>query len=144
MRWWFGAGRLRRVSNPWTLTGEVVALDGETLTVMADGGERPIEMLRSDITSVEVSQGRPRGRGALRGAAIGALLGLGVGGILALGCEGLECAVVFLPIWTVTIGAGIGALFPGKRWKPINTNDLHVALTPTPGGGVGAQVAFSF
>jgi hypothetical protein len=117
------------------LTGRLVKLDGEALTLATDGESQAIP--RDQIRRVEVSGGRPsRWRRAAVGAGIGAASGIP--------------AAAFTGEWHITgplalFGALIGFSLPShERWNAVDIRGVEVRCAPSPGGGPGIAVSLSF
>jgi len=97
----------------------------DTVTV---GGDFPATRVPiAALTSLEVSRGRSRARGAVRGlrwgVPFGTLLGLALASTASgcSNCESTGAAAVSAFGWGalggVVYGAGVGALFPVERWN---------------------------
>ena len=131
-----------------TITGSLVGIDGRRVTVRDAHGERSLAL--RDITGIDVSRkpGR-RGKYALVGMAVGAAAGFVLGAATNPdGCkpspesyclfgpgpffsDNESGAMVGVPLGLV--GAAIGALAGGERWKPADDPRLGVALAVRPG-----------
>lgn len=113
------------------LTGMVLSRSADSLT-MSRPNATPLTLAIAKLSTVEISRGKSRSRGALKGIAWGAASGLGLGltPITESTCTGGTSAVrgTCEPvsrgsfIWTmvvgsVTIGAGVGALVGSERWQ---------------------------
>ena len=135
-------------------TGTVLSRTADTL-VVASSAAASVRAPISSLTSVEVSRGKSRSRGALKGIAWGAPIGLGAGLLTAAalssdpdygGLDGVSKgefvgqALVGGAIW----GAIIGAIVGSERWDRYDLPARTSLLFPiTPGGGarLGARVA---
>ena len=122
-----------------TLTGNLLAIDDETLLVKLAGRAEPLRLRRASVERFEVSRGRRSGAG--KGALVGGLSLLVVGALahnlcgFNPDCEGpppptSEDTVTRLAS-SAAVGAGIGALFGsafgGERWERV---PLSVAVAP--------------
>jgi hypothetical protein len=135
-------------------TGTVLSRTADTL-VVASSAAAVARVPVSSLTSVEVSRGKSRSRGALKGIAWGAPIGLVVGLLAAAALSsdpnygGLEetskgefVAQSFAggAIW----GAIIGAIAGSERWDrydlPTRTS-LLFPIIPGGGAGLGVRVA---
>jgi len=134
------------------LTGTLLAMDRESLTVKLGGGGEPVTVMRAAITRLEIRQpGRSRGAGAgvglLVGGAAGALLGLAGGdddpGIVSFSAG--DKAAIF-----GVLGAGVGALVGfaaggGGSWVGVDpAAGVRVSVGPARGDGISAQVRIGF
>jgi len=133
--------RIRVVSRELSksLTGNLLAIDDETLLVKLAGRAELVSLRRSSVERFEVSRGRRSGAG--KGALIGGLSFFVAGALLYNrcgfnpDCEGpppptSEDTVTRLAS-SAAVGAGIGALFGsafgGERWERV---PLSVAVAP--------------
>jgi len=135
------AGARVRISVPGVGADRVVATllrrSGDTLTLAAQGGGS-FQIPLHRISSLDVSAGKPRQRGAIRGALIGAPSGLILRAIdnkERQYCGSKNCALqndyvlVRKPasagqlaastLIGAAMGAGIGALIAKERWTPV-------------------------
>jgi hypothetical protein len=164
--WSLSAGARVRLTAPSVsgkrLTGTVLGIDDATLTLRRGPRGETMQVPRAAITTLEVSRGGRRGKGALIGAAAGlasgVALGLGTGHhctgsdwellyvVLTVGvdCRGGSRAAV-LSALTVPSGALVGFLLaPGEKWEMASTDRLRIGVAPTRGGGVRAAVSLRF
>ena len=118
-----------RVEAPGAVAGRYVGTiltrSGDTLTL---GGPNaaPVRLTLDRFTSVEISRGKSRSKGALRGIAWGAPIGLAIGLLTSgLADDCVTCTnepsdaegVTFATLGGVLWGAGIGALIGRERWE---------------------------
>lgn len=105
-----------------SLTGKVLRLDADTLTITA-AGEAPVQIATSRLTSIEVSRGRNRVGWSLSGALVGGLVGGVLGG--ASGGRGdptgLGAGAGFAAggILGLFAGAILGAVVAPERWRSV-------------------------
>lgn len=131
------------------LEGTVVTRVADTVTVTRPNAA-PVPIPLAAITSVEVSRGKSRSAGAVRGALWGGGVGLVLGVLAAAApneCTG-DCEdeptdtemVVATPIVSALIGAPVGAIVGAERWVrlsipgraprvPGRSGQLRVALS---------------
>ncbi len=117
------------------LTGRLVTLDRESLTLSTDGGSHAVP--RDQIRMLELSGGRPsRLRRAVVGAGIGAASGIP--------------AAAFSGEWHITgplalFGAVIGFSLPAhERWNAVEIRGVEVRCSPVVNGRAGVAVSLSF
>jgi hypothetical protein len=127
--------------------GTVLARNGDTLTLGNPAGV-PITVPLARVTSLEISRGKSRSAGALRGVEWGAPIGLGLGVLAASLSDRCEtCAdeqstaegIALFTISGVVWGAGIGAIIGRERWERYQLG----ARTSLRVGRDGAAIAFS-
>jgi hypothetical protein len=145
------------------LTGTLVGVDAERITLQVKGSPDPTVLAASEVSRFEVSAGHRRGKPA----AIGALIGVAVAGGLVVassaGCTG-ECfcsgsgcltGFVLLGVPAAAIGGTVGAVVAPEHWKEIRLpaqNRLTLAtkgpvalvLAPSAGGGGSVGLACRF
>jgi hypothetical protein len=101
----------------------------------------PFNMPLSAITSIEVSEGKSRARGAMKGAAWGAGFGV-LSALFSDGsgedCTGEECMsrgelAAYLVVSSAVTGAVIGLFVQSERWQRLDV-PVRAALLPTRGG----------
>jgi len=136
------------------LTGNLLAVDDETLLVKVTGRAEPLRLRRSSLERFEVSRGTHNGAG--KGALIGGVI-LGIAGAIAgaalssfpiIDCEGSQCGkshpgpeqglgLGFLvgAMCGAPIGALVGNSFTIERWE---RTSLSVAVAPQRRGGRAA------
>ncbi|HEV8253477.1 MAG TPA: hypothetical protein VGQ78_01875 [Vicinamibacteria bacterium] len=142
-----------RVSSPAYLTnvaGSVVALDGEAITIAADG-IGALRVPRETIASLEVSRGRSRRtlKGAAFGTAIGALLGAVGYTPDPAGCAAGTAAcsrgesVQLTALGGAAIGAWAGHRVQRDRWEPIALDRIRIGIEPER-RGARASVSVGF
>lgn len=129
------------------LVGRLVAMDDRSLVIQPAGDQDPVRLSTQEITALEVSSGRPRGRRALEGAAIG---GLG-GAVLGFATTGGDSQQWFSPgesalilgVTGTAVGALFGALSGGEDWRPAGGR-VRVTLVPDSSLGLSARLAIRF
>ena len=133
------------------LTGVVVARTADSLTLTRSNAA-PVAIPLVSLTEVEVSRGRSRSRGALKGAAWGAGVSAVFGGLL-IGEETCEeptapanCtpmtrveSVAYGAVSGALLGAIIGVFVGSEHWERVRLPD-RVAVRPLPTRGVPLQV----
>ena len=139
------------------VVGRWVGQSSATLSLSASAaGVR--EFPRGTVERVEVSRGRARGRGALRGAGLGLLAGAAVGAWwgAAVISEGNDCyqvcsrgagavvGAVLLGVPGAVIGTVAGTLTAGERWRRVDGARLRVGLGPARDGGATVALRLSF
>lgn len=135
--------RITATGYPGPITGLVVAVDPQTVTLATDAGvvKTPV----SAINAAEISLGKRRY--TRRGMAIGAGLGLLVGLLApldenntttALGDESRGVSVGYGLVMGTSYGAIIGALIKTDRWSRVQ---LSIASSPAPAGRPGIRLA---
>ncbi len=146
-----------RVRAPSTvagrLTGTVIARSADSVS-LASPNAVPMQVPLSALTSVEVSRGKSRRDGAVRGVLWGAGVGAGFG-LLVLAapdyCEqayapGTPCSrnedASAMVLGSVLTGALIGAIVGRERWERLSLPG-RVSITPMP-RAVGLQVGVGF
>ncbi len=156
-----------RVSAPTVssrpIVGEVVAVHSDTLVIDASAWVRgrtqwerleEAEIPLGSLTRLEVSQGKKSnvGKGALIGGLVGAGVGLALGlaasaedseGFAPVGPEGAGDVLGVSAIMGglgAGIGALIGAISPGERWKEVPLDRLRIDVTPVASGALGMGV----
>jgi hypothetical protein len=135
------------------VTGKLIEAGTERL-VVALARDRRVEVSRATIERVDVSRGRSRGKGALKGFAIGAGLGLTFFGPARavcrddgfLACVGEDAGLYLGTPLLGAIGAGIGAIRGAEQWRTVeHSRGPRVAVAPLlAGGGVGVRLTLSF
>ncbi len=125
------------------LTGVVLSRSADSVTLNRPNA-MPVTVAISKLSSIEISRGKSRRRGALTGAAWGTAIGLGLGltPITDSTCTGGSMVVrgdcrpvsrasfvTTMLIGSVPVSAGIGALIGRERWEggPVPT---HVGILP--------------
>lgn len=130
------------------IEGTVVRVDDRSLSVGRDG--EALSVPRDAITRFEVGTGRHRHvwQGLGIGAAAGGLLGGLSGCFPMVACGGDAGQHLGAAALGAFAGAGwgalIGAFVQGEGWRTVPLEQLHLALAPARGGGVGLSVAYSF
>ena len=131
-------------------TGTVLSRTADTL-VVASSAAAAVRVPIAALTSVEVSRGRSRSRGALKGVAWGAPIGLAVGLLLGAAASGDEFAdggsrseFVAASIFSGALwGVIIGAIAGSERWDQYELPRRAALLIPWDprGGRLGLRVA---
>jgi len=131
--------------QPATITGTLVAIDNQVVTVQVPGLAAPTPVPRTAISDVSIREdSRSRGVGALIGAGLGGVAGAVVGATQSNGryINKGEATAASIGVG-VALGAVIGfAIPPGERWKPLGP--LHVGLVPGPNRVVALTVSTVF
>ena len=138
------------------LVGTSVEADATRIRVQADDQAAPMTISLTDVTRLEVSQGRKSN--ALKGLGIGALIGAPIGAVLGvLASEGsgenlctgttVACAAVgaaAVGVAGALVGLGVGALIKSERWEEVPLDRLRVNIVPLRDGrfALGLSVAF--
>lgn len=149
-----------RVRAPAVVAGRlettVIGRSLDTVTLTTPRGA-PIRVPLAAITSAEVSRGRSRRDGAVKGLAWGTGIGLAVGLLGAVGndaasdaCGAEPCKNDLTPgeavaagfVTGALLGAGIGAIVGAEHWERL-TMPAQVALRPSH-AGVALVVAIPF
>src|SRR5207247_4464423 len=143
-----------RIFSPAYLTsvsGAVVALDGEAMTIAADG-IGAVRVPRETIGRPE--GGRGRSRRTLKGAAIGTGIGAFVGyyGYMSdpAGCASGVAAcsrgesVRLVALGSAAMGAWVGHRIQRDQWQPITLDRIRVAVDPGLGGVKSMTVSVGF
>ncbi len=134
------------------LVGTSVEADATRIRVQVDDQAAPMTISLTDVTRLEVSQGRKSN--AVKGLLIGSIVGVPIGGLVAMqfdeegGDPGpgeyfLFGAVVGGAAFGA-IGAGIGALVKTERWDDVPLDRLRVNIVPLRDGrfALGLSVEF--
>jgi hypothetical protein len=145
--------RVRVFTGQGSLVGEVLAWEGDRLSLGIGGLPDPYVMRTESIQRLELSRGRKRPwlRGLLEGAALGGVVMAvapvenpcpdGVSPGVDTGCETKAYNVQSGLVGGGAIGLLIGALTKVERWEAVPPGHFRVALSPVPGG---AQAAVTF
>ena len=135
------------------LTGVVVARSADSVTITRSGGT-PVAVALAKLSTLDISRGKSRGAGALKGVAWGAAVGLGLGAIgpvTEVTCSGVptRCAPVSrgsfigtMVLGSTIIGAAIGAVIGSERWAG-GVLPTRVALLP-PSRGQASGIMLSW
>jgi hypothetical protein len=136
------------------LAGVCVEVDATRLRVQAEEQVSPLTISLTDVTRLEVSQGRKSntlkglGFGALGGAVIGAVAGVIVEASCTYECWGTAAtALIGAGVFSVTgavIGIVAGTLIKSERWEEVPLDRLQVSIVPQRDGrfALGLSVAF--
>ena len=105
-------------------TGNVLRLTSDTLAVATGSGGALIQIATSRLSSIELSEGRDRLHGSLKGAGIGVLAGGLIGGVSLGRSEGNDLAALAGMFAGGIIGAGtgaiVGAIVAPERWHRLS------------------------
>jgi hypothetical protein len=110
------------------LRGYLVELGADSLRLEDPGSGFVYVVPTVAVERLRVSQPRSRGRGALRGLLIGSVVGaLSFGTLLAIipsdgnwgAGTAFEAGAIVGGVGGAGLGAGVGALWPGKRWADV-------------------------
>lgn len=103
----------------------VLSTSRDRLTV-GDDDQKPIVLEVAQVTALQISRGRSRSAGALRGLAWGVPMGLAFGAITSTQPCHDVCTlgdhrklVRIFAVSGIVWGAGFGALIGRERWEPI-------------------------
>lgn len=140
------------------VVGTVVEVrDGELHVALGRSPTDPAAMLVvvpvASVTQLERSGG-PRSR--LQYGVYGGVLGAGLGALAGVlqsrmqthqtdqfdRTSGRESHVAEITIAGAVIGATVGAILPGERWRPLGTASLSVDRTASRGTGLGVRLSF--
>ncbi len=136
------------------LTGVVVARSADSVTITRSGGT-PVAVALAKLSTLDISRGKSRSRGALRGTLWGAAVGLGLGAIAPITTE--TCAagsarcepisrgefVQLMVLGSVVWGAGIGAIVGSERWDSAMLPTRVALLPPTRGQSSGIMLSWA-
>jgi hypothetical protein len=155
---------LRVHARGFTMSGELVRWDADTLVVRSIGIGRPAgtgppgdvtanrAIAMSDVLRLDRKVPRTRGQGAARGALWGLIIGGVAGGFLGaieepcdpgrgfcIGPDSRAEGLLLVGAVLGALGAGVGALagtaWPGSRWEPTALERSHVSEDPITAGG---------
>jgi hypothetical protein len=143
-----------RVFSPAYLTsvsGAVVALDAEAMTIAADG-IGALRVPRETIGRLEVSRGRSRRtlKGAVIGTAIGAFVGYYGYTVDPTGCAAGVAAcsrgesIRLVGGAGALVGAWVGHRIQRDEWQPVTLDRIRVAIDPGLGGVKAMTVSVAF
>jgi hypothetical protein len=131
--------------------------DGEMHVALGRSPTDPAGMLVvvpvTAVTQLERSGGpRSRVRQGIYGTVLGAGLGALAGALQSRmqthqtdqfdRTSGRESHVTEITIAGAAIGATVGALLPGERWRPVGTTALSLDRTASRGAGLGIRLSF--
>ncbi len=155
------AGSRIRVTAPTVgadkLVGMCVEVDATRLRIQAGERVPPRAISLTDVTRLEVSQGRKSNalKGLLIGGLVGTPIGAAVGGVVGSIAHGLDEAHASMAAYVATgalvfgaagglVGLGIGALSSSERWKEVPLDRLRVSFVARRDGrfALGVSVAF--
>lgn len=111
-----------------SFTGNVLRLTSDTLAVATGSGGALIQIPTSRLSSIELSEGRDRLSGSVKGAGIGVLAGGLIGGIAIGRSEGDGIAALAGMFAGVILGAGtgaiVGAIVAPERWRRVSLSGV--------------------
>jgi hypothetical protein len=130
--------------------GTLVRWNADTVVLSTSGAAAETPVPRAAIDRMDVSRGRTRLRGGLKGAAIGGVIGIATGAILgAVTYEENDCVQICVVedsrggdtalggvvggILGIPIGGIVGALNAGERWERVPPHP-RVSIMPARGG----------
>ena len=127
------------------IVGRFLAMDDEHLILAVGKPPQSIRLPRSAVTSVEMSRGRSRLKGALIGAGVGGLVGVVWGLVAYSQCKsepstgafsidlcGLE---ILAPVVTgPSVGAVVGLVIGKEQWAKVPPTTLGLVIKPAAGG----------
>lgn len=106
-----------------SFTGSVLRLTSDTLAVATGSGGALFQIPTSRLSSIELSEGRDRLGGSVKGAGIGILAGGLIGGV-SLGRSEGDLAALAGMFAGALIGAGtgaiVGAIVAPERWRRLS------------------------
>jgi hypothetical protein len=126
--------------------GTVLSRSGDSLTIGSPNA-MPLAISTSRITSLEISRGKSRADGAIRGMKWGVPIGLALGAVTIGFADCADCAsnsddagsalgwVAINGVSGAIWGAGIGALIGRERWERFDLPQ-RAAFRVTPGGAM--------
>lgn len=134
--------RVRGADIAGRLQGVVLTRVGDSLTIARPSGP-PLPSTIGTLSQVEISRGKSRGRGALRGLIWGAGIGAVFGLIpvddaecdrdpSAYGCGSRAESMVLSALGGSMIGVPIGAIIGVERWVPLSM-PARISLSVAPG-----------
>lgn len=138
--------------------GQIVEMDGETLTIGFHGRSTRLTVPRDAIARMDLSRGRRSAGGRLlNGAGIGLLVG-GLGGALIglvsgddqsqgfgsfTATEKAALGGIGLGALGFVVGAAVGLASEGERWEQVPARGVQVTVKPV-ARGRGLSLAVSF
>lgn len=109
-------------------TGNVLRLTSDTLAVATGSGGALLQIPTSRLSSIELSEGRDRLGGSVKGAGIGVLAGGLIGGVALGRSEGNDLAALAGMFAGGIIGAGagaiVGAIVAPERWQRLSLSGV--------------------
>ena len=136
------------------ITGKVTHVAADTLYI-APNRNRLVAVPIAAITAAEVSRGKRRWVGAMKGAGIGSLAGGAVLGTLIWtgdpDCDyclpGREpgaalAGAIIGAVFAAPTGAVVGAIIGSERWEPVGRK-LTLAVVPSTAGSPGLRLVLS-
>lgn len=139
--------RVSTASREKQSVGTLTGMDRIRLVVSDENGV-PTSIPRTDVTRLEVSDGKRSNAG--KGALVGALIGIGLGLTYVAdncseGCGNVAGGLLTLGAMGGAIGAAIGAPIRTERWRSVpvsRTASLQLDLTRSRGVQVALAVTF--
>lgn len=111
-----------------SFTGSVLRLTSDTLAVATGSGGALIQLPTSRLSSIEVSEGRDRLGGSVKGAGIGVLAGAAIGSIALRRSEGPGVAALAGLFAGGILGGGtgaiVGAIVAPERWRRLSLPEV--------------------
>ena len=113
--------------DQWAPDGHRDDPDADSLSLVTEHGV-PVALPLSALASVDISRGKSRSRGAMKGAIWGGGFGLLSGPLLRFRVETLQRRLCFprrsrscgRPRWRVSLGAAIGAAVQSESWENLD------------------------
>jgi hypothetical protein len=139
--------RMRVTLAASLLTGTVLGIDDNALTLKVKNSNVPAIIPRSDINRLEISRGVHSAAGWGAGIGFLALAALSLPAWQGCGsCSGSAPArfVMFYGALGAGLGAGIGYAIRAERWEGVPASRVQVGLAPLPGRGWAARVSVAW
>jgi hypothetical protein len=138
---------VRLFTASYAYEGTFVAFQADSMIVEPDGWERPVRVSLGSLNRLDVRRGS-RWR---QGAGMGGLIGGALGGAASLLINAIITDVDVDPARAVgagfasglVVGATVGIVVAGDRWKQVGVHDLRVA-PPVRRAGVVTLLALRF
>ena len=116
------------VGSSESFTGNLLRLTSDTLAVATGSGGALVQLPTSRLSSIELSEGRDRLGGSVKGAGIGVLAGGLIGGIALRRSEGPGIAALAGLFAGGILGGGtgaiVGAIVAPERWRRLSLSGL--------------------
>ena len=135
-----------------SITGTLMSQTEDSVIVATPEAPRVVASWES-VARVQVSDGRTRTRGAVRGMKVGAAVGGGIiaitFGVAFLGARDANVGDLFAYVGSGAVvgavyGAAIGSLVRAERWTTVYAGPTQVSFLPTLSGvpGVAGSIRF--
>lgn len=136
------------------LTGVVLTRSADSVTI-AGSGQTPVAVALAKLSTLDISRGKSRSGGALKGVAWGAAVGLGFGAIVPIDAENCSggltrCKPIsrgqfmqLMVLSSVVWGAGIGALIGSERWDSAVLPARVALFPPSRGQSSGLMLSWA-